>query len=158
VLVPELEAVFESLRAAMKNDALSNELTEFQAVAGDGGASLTPDLSGRQTREVTRMIGKHPVRFSAEGFFQINHALLEPLIAAAIDDALGETAIDLYCGAGLFTLPLAERFASVLGIEASAEAISFARRNLEEARLGNATFAVSTVAEWLAENSARLSP
>src|SRR5207248_11327389 len=34
VLVPELEAVFESLRAAMKNDALSNELTEFQAEIG----------------------------------------------------------------------------------------------------------------------------
>jgi len=158
VLVPELETMLESLRAAMKNDALSNELTEFQAVAGDDGASLAPDLSGEPSREVTRMIGKHPIRFSAEGFFQINHGLLEELIAAAITNERGETAIDLYCGAGLFTIPLAERFARVFGVEANAEAINFAQRNMKEAQLFNATFAVSMVAEWLAENSEGFAP
>ncbi|PYS47817.1 MAG: hypothetical protein DMF68_15025 [Acidobacteria bacterium] len=158
VLVPELAATLESLREHMRNGALPREQTEFQAVAGDNGASLAPGLSENQPREVTRTIAGHYYRFSVEGFFQINHALLEPLIAAAIKDAIGETAIDLYCGAGLFTLPLSERFSRVFGIEANAEAISFARRNVEGARLGNATFAVSTVAEWLRENSSRLAP
>ncbi|HKC63694.1 MAG TPA: class I SAM-dependent RNA methyltransferase [Pyrinomonadaceae bacterium] len=158
VLVPELEATLESLRERMKNGALPRELTEFQAVAGDKGASISPDLSEQQAREVTRTIAGRHYRFSAEGFFQINHALLESLIEAAIKNAVGETAIDLYCGAGLFTLPLSERFSRVFGVEANAEAISFARRNVEDARLGNATFAVSTVAEWLAENSETLAP
>lgn len=158
VLVPELEAAFESLRECMKNGALPRGLTEFQAVAGDDGATLSPGLTEEPPREVTRMIGVHRYRFSAEGFFQINHALLGALIAAAVDDARGETAIDLYCGAGLFTLPLAERFARVLGVEANREAIGFAQRNAEGAQLFNASFAVSTVAEWLAEEGERLAP
>lgn len=158
VLVPELEKTLESLREQIRNSALSSELTEFQAVAGDEGVSLAPRFNEQQAQEVSRKIAGHSYRFSAEGFFQINHSLLEPLVAAAIKDARGETAIDLYCGAGLFTIPLAERFSRVFGVEANAEAIGFARRNVEDARLRNATFSVSTVAEWLEEQSERHAP
>ncbi len=158
VLVPELEETLEGLRAEVQNGSLPQGLTQFQAVAGDDGVSLAPGLDVHPAREVTRAIAGHRYSFSAEGFFQINHSLLEELIAAAVRDARGETAVDLYCGAGLFTIPLAERFERVLGVEANAEAIGFARRNAERARLSNATFAVSTVAEWMAENGRGLAP
>lgn len=158
VLAPELEATFESLRGQMKEGLLPEEVTEFQAVAGDDGASLAPPAPEHPTREVSRVIGEHRYSFSAEGFFQINHALLEPLIAAATNDARGERAVDLYCGAGLFTLPLARRFTRVVGVEASAAAISYARRNLEDAHLDNATFEISRVGEWLMKNGERLAP
>src|SRR5919206_536568 len=46
-------------------------------------------------------------------------------------------AIDLYCGVGLFTLPLARRFARVTGVEANARACAYARRNLVDAQLTN---------------------
>jgi 23S rRNA (uracil1939-C5)-methyltransferase len=158
VLSPELEATFESLREQMKEGLLPDELTEFQAVAGDEGASLAPGLPEQPTREVTRTVAGHRYRFNAEGFFQINHSLLEHLIDAATHGAHGRTAIDLYCGAGLFTLPLAGHFERVIGVEASAPAISFARRNAADAQLDNATFEVSTVAAWLAENSLKHAP
>jgi 23S rRNA (uracil1939-C5)-methyltransferase len=158
VLVPELETTLESLRAQMKDDLLPEELTEFQAVAGDDGASLAPPMPGTQVNEVSRLIGGRRYRFSADGFFQINHELLEPLIAAAIHDARGDTAVDLYCGAGLFTLPLAERFTRVFGVESHATAITFARRNLEHAHLGNVTLEISRVSDWLTENGANLAP
>lgn len=158
VLVPALQVTLESLRGQMKEGSLPEEVTELQAVAGDEGASLTPPVPEHPTREVTRRIGKHLYRFSADGFFQINHQLLEPLIASALSSACGDTAIDLYCGAGLFTLPLAERFARVMGVEASATAIAFARRNLEEAQFDNATFDINRVGDWLKENSESLAP
>ncbi|HEX8845893.1 MAG TPA: class I SAM-dependent RNA methyltransferase [Pyrinomonadaceae bacterium] len=158
VLVPELEAALESLRASMKNGELADGLTEFQAVAGDDGISLSPPVSELPTREVSRRVSGHLYRFSAEGFFQINHEMLEPLTAAALEGAEGATAIDLYCGAGLFTLPLAQRFERVVGVEASATAIGFARRNLEESGAGNATFESAKVAEWLLENGERFAP
>ncbi len=145
VLVPELETTLEALRAQMKEELLPEELTEFQAVAGDEGASLAPPAPQLPTREVSRLIGGHRYHFSAEGFFQINHALLEPLVAFATRDAAGDTAVDLYCGAGLFTLPLAHRFARVFGVEANSAAVHFARRNLTDAGLDNATFEVSRV-------------
>jgi 23S rRNA (uracil1939-C5)-methyltransferase len=158
VLVPELEATLESLREQMREDLLPEEVTELHAVAGDDGASLAPPVPEHPTREVSRHIGEHLYHFSAEGFFQINHELLEPLITAAINDARGETAIDLYCGAGLFTLPLAQRFTRVVGVEASAAAISYARRNLEDARFDNATLEIARVADWLAANSDARAP
>ncbi|HYJ45269.1 MAG TPA: class I SAM-dependent RNA methyltransferase, partial [Pyrinomonadaceae bacterium] len=158
VLVPELEATLESLRARMKEGLLPDEVTEFQVVAGDQGATLTPSLPGQTAREVTRTIADHLYHFDAEGFFQINHGLLEPLIAEATSGATGRTAVDLYCGAGLFTLPLARAFERVLGVEANARAVHFARDNAQGARLDNATFEVSTVAEWLAANGSSLAP
>ena len=158
VLVPGLQATLESLREQMKEDLLPEELTELQAVAGDEGASLAPPVREHPTREVSRRINGHIYRFSAEGFFQINHELLEPLLAAALLNAHGQTAVDLYCGAGLFTLPLSQRFQRVFGVEANAQAIGYARRNLEEANLRNATFEVSRVGDWLAEHGEQLAP
>jgi 23S rRNA (uracil1939-C5)-methyltransferase len=62
-------------------------------------------------------------------------------------------AIDLYCGAGLFTLPLARRFERVIGIEANARAAAFALGNLRRAHLQNAEVVTSDVAQWLKEHS-----
>jgi 23S rRNA (uracil1939-C5)-methyltransferase len=158
VLVPELQATLESLREQMKEGSLPLGVLEFEAVAGDDGSSLAPPAPEHPTREVSRRIGEHLYRFSAEGFFQINHELLEPLIAAATVDAQGDTAVDLYCGAGLFTLPLAKRFTRVYGVEAHAAAISFAQRNLEDAGLDNATLETAKVSDWLAEHNELLAP
>jgi 23S rRNA (uracil1939-C5)-methyltransferase len=158
VLVPELQATLESLREQMKKGSLPEGVLEFEAVAGDDGSSLAPPVEKHPTREVSRSIGAHHYRFSAEGFFQINHELLEPLIAAATLDAQGDTAVDLYCGAGLFTLPLAQNFTRIYGVEAHTTAINFARLNLEDAGLDNVTLEACTVSEWLADNSERLAP
>ncbi len=84
MLVPDLQTTLESLREQMTEGSLPEEVTELQAVAGDDGASLAPPVPRHPTREVSRQIGEHLYHFSAEGFFQINHELLEPLIAAAL--------------------------------------------------------------------------
>lgn len=158
VLVPELETTFESLREQMKEGSLPEGASEFQAVAGDDGSSLSPPAAELPTREVSRRIGAHRYSFSADGFFQINHELLEQLIATALDNAQGNTAVDLYCGAGLFTLPLARKFKRVFGVEANSTAISFARRNLEEAGSDNVTLEATRVSEWLAAGGERVAP
>jgi 23S rRNA (uracil1939-C5)-methyltransferase len=151
VLVPELETTFESLRTKMKNGDLSDGFTELQAAAGDDGVSLSPGLQEHPTREVSRIIGGHRYRFNAEGFFQINHQLLEQLIAAAIGGAQGGAAVDLYCGVGLFTLPLAKRFQSVHGVEADATALDYARVNLKDEGFVNVVLERANVANWLKE-------
>jgi tRNA/tmRNA/rRNA uracil-C5-methylase (TrmA/RlmC/RlmD family) len=163
VLVPTLQETFLDLRARLKEGSLPEEVREFQSVAGDEGASLLPSLSGGQVSEVTRRIAGESYHFSAAGFFQINHELLAPLVNAALssargETARGETAVDLYCGAGLFTLPLARRFTRVTGIEASAHAVACARRNLSDAGLANARVECSTVSSWLKEHGPALAP
>jgi 23S rRNA (uracil1939-C5)-methyltransferase len=164
VLVPALQETLTDLRARLKDGSLTEEVREFESVAGDEGASLLPTLTDVQTpREVTRRIAGETYRFSAAGFFQINHELLAPLVKAALkgaqgEMAQGETALDLYCGAGLFTLPLARRFTRVTGIEASVHAVAYARRNLSGAGLTNASVHTSTVSTWLEEHGPTLAP
>ncbi len=139
VLVPELQKTLEQVRARLFVEP-ANVPRNIDAVVGDEGVSVAPPLAGLRTDIVNRTIGtigSESYHFSADAFFQVNHELLAPLIAAAIGDAKGNTAVDLYCGVGLFTLPLARRFARVTGVEAHPRAAEFARRNLEAARRGS---------------------
>ncbi|HKS26471.1 MAG TPA: class I SAM-dependent RNA methyltransferase [Pyrinomonadaceae bacterium] len=158
VLVPELQATLSALRERMSAGSLPPHLEDFQAVAGDEGVSLAPTLSGEEPMEASRVILDNRYLFSAEGFFQINQSLLPSLVAHALDDAHGDTAVDLYCGVGLFTLPLARRFREVVGVEGNPSAASYARRNLQHAELPNAQVECSGVGLWLKENARRRAP
>ena len=161
VLVPELQQTLEQLR----NETPATQLPKhIDAVVGEESVSVAVDdanITGAGAPVVSRRIGNETYRFSAAGFFQINHDLLEPLIAAAIGDAKGKTAVDLYCGVGLFTLPLARRFARVIGIEANARATQFARRNLKSAErddLGDVEIITARVGDWLPEHAPEVGP
>ena len=103
-------------------------------------------------------IGGETYRFDAGCFFQINHALLEPLVAEALRDAGGASAVDLYCGVGLFTLPLARRFERVHGVEGHPSAAAHARRNLSDAGLANASVDAAQVGDWLLRRAHTLAP
>ncbi len=157
VLVPELQQTLEQLHQV----AAAGLPRHIDAVAGDTGVSVAvrnEAVDGFNAPIISRRIGSETYHFSAEGFFQINHDLLEPLIAAAIGDAEGKTALDLYCGVGLFTLPLARRFKRVIGVEANPNATAFARRNLDLATgqtQGASITEIITarVGEWLKKNS-----
>jgi tRNA/tmRNA/rRNA uracil-C5-methylase (TrmA/RlmC/RlmD family) len=77
-------------------------------------------------------------RVGATGFWQVHPAAADTL-ARAVLDALrpqpGDTALDLYCGAGLFTGILAEavgRDGTVVGVESGSAAVRDARRNLRQ--------------------------
>lgn len=158
VLAPALEETFASLREQLREGTLPASAVEIQAVAGDDGAALAPALNEKYAGDVSRTIAGHLYQFSAEGFFQINHQLLPSLVAAAVGEAQGEHAVDLYCGVGLFTLPLARRFARITGIEANPSAITYAERNLSNAQLTNATFACARVGEYLDTHAQEISP
>jgi 23S rRNA (uracil1939-C5)-methyltransferase len=79
------------------------------------------------------------------------------LVHAAVDPLEGINALDLYCGVGLFTLPLAKRFRHVIGIESNEGAIRHARRNARDANLRNTEFHADTVTGWLRRHIDRLS-
>jgi 23S rRNA (uracil1939-C5)-methyltransferase len=152
VLVRPLQEALARLRQEMMDDSLPEE-TEFHAVAGAEGATLAPPPGPNDPGEAGLRIGDFHYRFNAEGFFQINHELLPALIAAALEGAQGERAVDLYCGVGLFTLPLAQRFAHVTGVESSPTAIRYAGSNLSDAHLSHVSFECAKVSDWLRTNA-----
>jgi 23S rRNA (uracil1939-C5)-methyltransferase len=150
VLVPELQQTLERVRRTPLH-LIPPGLKHLQAVSGDDGVSLSPDFAEFHTKELQLKVGHEEYTFNAEAFFQINQELLEPLMSFALGDVRGETALDLYCGVGLFTLPLARRFKKVVGVESNAIATRFARRNLQRAKLINARIVTETVSDWITD-------
>ncbi len=160
VLAPELQQSLALLRDLMKDNWLP-EARDFRAVVGDEGVAISPTVRSPAVREgnlvsdraeIVRTIGQESYSLSAESFFQTNIDLLPELIESSIGEAQGETAIELYCGVGLFTLPLARRFKKVIAVEGDSAAVRFARRNLAGSGLKNASINNQDVARWLEEN------
>ena len=119
---------------------------------GWGGAVREGSVFERRgVPDITRTIHGETYHLNAESFFQANDDLSPQLIDSAVDGAGGETAIELYCGVGLFTLPLTRRFTHVVGIEGDRTAAAFARTNLSHAGLTNAQIVNQDVGRWLAE-------
>ena len=179
VLVPELQTTLEQVRDEFRAATDMDSLRDIEVVAGDEGVSVAPPLAGFKTDIVSGVIGNETYYFSAEAFFQINHELLQSLIGEALchvnreagtrgaageaesdtgAEAKGRSAIDLYCGVGLFTLPLARRFKRVVAVEGSARATEFARRNLESAKLNTAEVVTSRLSDWMKQHSRSFGP
>jgi 23S rRNA (uracil1939-C5)-methyltransferase len=83
---------------------------------------------------LVEQVAGHDYRISAGSFFQVNTGGAEVLVAL-VGDYLApkgdETLVDLYCGVGLFGLPLAGRVKQVIGVEADPSAAADFRHNAQ---------------------------
>jgi 23S rRNA (uracil1939-C5)-methyltransferase len=78
-------------------------------------------------------------------FFQVNVAAattLLNLIRAGLGDEAGGRLLDLYCGAGTFTLPLARAAIQVVGVEEYPGAVADAERSAAVNHISNVRFVV----------------
>lgn len=87
--------------------------------------------------------------FLATDFTQVNPVINRAMIARALDLlALSpdDRVLDMFCGLGNFTLPIARRVASVRGVEGEAGLVARARANAQKNRIANAAFEVADLA------------
>jgi 23S rRNA (uracil1939-C5)-methyltransferase len=83
------------------------------------------------------------LEFAPTDFVQVNGALNRIMVRLAVDLLAPERqdeVLDLFCGIGNFTLPLARHCANVIGIEGDAGLIERARANARANHIENATF------------------
>jgi 23S rRNA (uracil1939-C5)-methyltransferase len=83
------------------------------------------------------------IRFHPTDFVQVNSAVNRAMVAQALrllDPGTHERVLDLFCGLGNFTLPLARRAGQVLGVEADAALLQRARENARRHGLTNVEF------------------
>lgn len=83
------------------------------------------------------------LEFDPADFIQVNAELNRKMIAQALallEPQHGERVLDLFCGLGNFTLPLARRAGSVVGIEADEALVEKGRQNAQRNRLANVEF------------------
>ncbi|MEP0915483.1 23S rRNA (uracil(1939)-C(5))-methyltransferase RlmD [Leptolyngbya sp. DQ-M1] len=85
-------------------------------------------------------------------FFQVHTEQAEALLTTILDELNlqgDETFIDLYCGIGTMTLPIAQRVKTAIGIEIQPEAIEQAQQNAALNGIGNVSFEVGSVEKAL---------
>lgn len=81
--------------------------------------------------------------FSPRDFIQVNEGVNQQMVARALewlDVQPEDRVLDLFCGMGNFTLPLAARAASVVGVEGVSALVEKGRENARNNALDNVTF------------------
>jgi 23S rRNA (uracil1939-C5)-methyltransferase len=149
-------------------DALSAELNAYIPLANE--ILSRPTMS--RVREVhtvsgppvlaafgSELTGQGPARISVNNwnfdlhplaFFQSNRYLLTSFLESVLNHTAGaERVLDLFCGSGFFTIPLARGVNQVLGVESSRIAVRQARINIGLNNVANAEFFEGSVEETL---------
>lgn len=90
-------------------------------------------------------------RVSSNSFFQINRFLLDRLVETALRGVEGESALELYAGVGLISIPMAQRFRTVTAVESGSGAIRDLQFNAERAGATNLRAQQQTAEECLAK-------
>lgn len=127
-------------------------LTAFGAAHGlhfyvqEGGAETIRPLPGQGADLYYRLrLPDADIRldFQPTDFTQVNLGLNRLMVdqaLALLDPRADERILDLFCGLGNFTLPIARQAAEVVGVEGDAGLVARARTNAERNGIGNARF------------------
>jgi 23S rRNA (uracil1939-C5)-methyltransferase len=143
ILSRELNSALTDLRSALgpKPDQAdpSNAAmpAEVELASGDSGYSFAPRLAGLPSGFVEQSIAGIKYRFGPATFFQGNRFLVEQLMDCALKNEAGDLAVDLYAGAGLFSMKLTTTFRSVIAVESDQEASSYAKKTASANKLSN---------------------
>ncbi len=109
-------------------------------------------ITGFANRKKAFSLGKNQLTLSMEGitlkategnFYQVNWEQNRNMVSTVLDFAAltnSETVLDLYCGIGNFSLPLAKQAKTVIGIESGFSAIEDAKANAALNRITNTEF------------------
>jgi 23S rRNA (uracil1939-C5)-methyltransferase len=118
--------------------------TGFRVYLQEGGVESVRPLPGQATELSYRLPREDLViGFEPTDFTQVNLALNRMMVAQALqllDPRPDETVLDLFCGLGNFTLPLARRAREVVGVEGDRGLVERAARNAERNGIDNARF------------------
>ena len=105
--------------------------------------SRLPSRSASSQKPYQRPGGSHSARLEASSGTSVCGAGMVGRAIELLQVAPADRVLDLYCGLGNFTLPLARRAASVVGVEGEAGLIERARSNARLNGIGNAVFHVA---------------
>lgn len=120
---------------------------EFDRFDRPAGESI---LVGRD--HLFEQVEEDRLKVPAGAFFQPNATgavRLRQEAMAALEAGAHDSVLELYCGVGFFTLPVARRSRQVTAIDVSREAVAAARDNAARAGLGNTRFLCRDVEDAL---------
>ncbi|MBK5966674.1 23S rRNA (uracil(1939)-C(5))-methyltransferase [Thiocystis minor] len=116
----------------------------FHVYLQEGGVETIRPLPG-QGIDLHYRLPRHEIQieFQPNDFTQVNlelNRLMVDRALALLDVQPDDSVLDLFCGLGNFTLPLARRAASVVGVEGEVGLVARAESNAARNGIGNARF------------------
>lgn len=163
--VPQVEcAVADNITAMVVrilDDLTADDLQSLHAFQQQHGVQLYLQREGYDSIKPLDPINVQPLlyhlpefelslEFLPNDFIQVNGSLNQLMIARALQLLQvdkQDTVLDLFCGLGNFSLPLATRAAQVLGIEGEAGLVARARHNAARNNLSNVEFLTANLFE-----------
>ncbi len=161
--IPQIEVALGDERTALVVRTLDQPCEEDREKLRDFGDAYSMDLYlqpggpdsllplGKALEPLCYRLPAHDVdiQFLATDFIQINAAINAKMVDRVLEllDLQGqERVLDLFCGLGNFTLPVARRVSEVVGVEADAGLIQRARANAQNNGIDNARFYAANLA------------
>ncbi len=146
-----LEPLSDGDRALLAQFGATHRVSIWVQPAGP--ASAAPLIDGDEP-ELTLQLPEFGLKlpFAPTDFTQVNHSVNEVLVRRAVT-LLGpqpaQRALDLFCGLGNFTLPLATRMQQVIGIDANSAQLARAARAAQINGLqGQVDFMAQDLVNW----------
>jgi 23S rRNA (uracil1939-C5)-methyltransferase len=109
----------------------------------DNGKAVTPLLTNTLAPLTYDLDDNIKIEFSSENFIQVNHSVNKQMIAQALswlNLTEQDSVLDLFCGLGNFSLPIAKKVAQVVGIEGVDPMVIKAQENAQLNGLTNCEF------------------
>jgi len=141
-------------------DEDGRKLREFEAAHGvriylqpAGPDSIVPLTGGASVLHYSLPEFAVNLEFQPTDFIQVNGALNAAMVGRAVqilEPEPSHAVLDLFCGLGNFTLPIARRAAEVVAVEGDANLVARARDNATRNGIGNVTY---HVADLFADNA-----
>lgn len=168
---PKLNAVITALRSMLGDRRWPSFLRELEAFTDETSVQLNVIETDRPLARgffdwcADRVSGFVPgaleypaaglrFRVSGQSFFQVNRFLVDQLVAEAIGGIASGTALDLYAGVGLFSLPLAQRGVQVTAVETGLSAVKDLEANAARASV-DVEVRRQAVEEFLAQHTSQ---
>ena len=124
---------------------------QFHVYLQPGGPdSVQPLWPERHTLSYRLPAQDIEIQFRPTDFTQINTAINEQMIARVLDMLAldkADSVLDLFCGLGNFTLPMARQAGAVVGVEGESGLVNRARENAQLNGIENASFHTTNLAE-----------
>ena len=142
-IVRHLEALSEADSAALLNFAQTHQVDLYLQPKGPDSVHKVWPADGLERLYYTLPEFGLRMAFHPSDFTQVNGAINRLMIAQALqllDLQPNDVVLDLFCGLGNFTLPVATRCARVVGVEGSDEMVRRGAENAAANGIANAAF------------------
>ena len=148
VLNPEEESRLKTFAHDQKTKLVIYVAEPYRNIMGD--EELRERCISENSEELYLYLDKYKVTFSPSAFIQINEAVNTQMVQKvleAVQPKAGSTVLDLFCGLGNFSFPLAANGATVRGVDIVSSMVKAGNDNAASHGLTNLSFSVANLEE-----------